>query len=236
MPGRLLTRRSTGAAIGAVVGGLIVLGLVWAGIDLWAPRSTDIRSFDPAEVARIETAMWRSYYDRQRLRLFGQLAELLRTQYRLTPVKSHLAAYQAARAAFTFKSGGSREEYERVLPNLVRFYASIRRGSRVPFDADRAARLELEWWIVHREPSRQAPGELARALAELQAEIYRVPVERLAEHASLRAEAMTIRDEKALAGGLLEGDWKLIEERLLASWQDLFRVVNEGMVPAADSR
>jgi hypothetical protein len=47
---------------------------------------------------------------------------------------------------------------------------------------------------------------------------------------------MTIRDEKALAGGLLEGDWKLIEERLLASWQDLFRVVNEGMVPAADSR
>jgi hypothetical protein len=29
--------------------------------------------FDPDEVARLETAMWRSYYDRRRLPLFGQL-------------------------------------------------------------------------------------------------------------------------------------------------------------------
>jgi len=209
-----------------LAGAVIAFGLLWAGIDLWAPRSTDIRSFDPDEVARLDAAMWRSYYDRQRLRLFGQLAELLRNQYHLTPLKSHLAAYDAAKAAFMFKGGSSRVEYARALPNLVRFYAAIRRGSNVPFDVDRAARLELEWWIVHRERSPQAPDNLARALAELQAEIYRVPVEQLAEHARLRAEAMTIRDEKALSGDLAEEDWKQIEEGLLASWKALSRAVN----------
>ena len=29
----------------------------------------------------LETAMWRSYYDHQPVRLFGQLSELMRTQY-----------------------------------------------------------------------------------------------------------------------------------------------------------
>lgn len=222
-----MRRRSPARGLaGAVIGGLIVLALLWAGIDLWAPRSTDIRSFNPGEVARLDAAMWRSYYDRQRLRLFGQLAELLRSQYHLTPLRSNLAAYEAAKAAFAFKGGKARVEYARALPNLVRFYAAIRRVSNVPFDVDRAAQLELEWWIVHRERSPQAPDELARALAELQAEIYRVPVEQLTEHARLRAEAMTIRDEKALAGDLAEEDWRQIEERLLASWIALSRAVN----------
>ncbi len=47
-----------------------------------------MREFDPDEVARLETAMWRSYYEKQRVSLFNQLAELLRTQYHMTPIKS----------------------------------------------------------------------------------------------------------------------------------------------------
>jgi hypothetical protein len=207
----------------------VALALIWAGIDLLAPRSTDIRSFDAGEVARLETAMWRSYYSRERLRLFTQLAELLRTQYHLPPLSSNVAAYHATRAAFTFKRGSTRVEYERALPNLVSFYTAIRRVSNVPFDVEQAARLELEWWIVHRERSPdQAPEEekLVRALGELQAEIYRVPVEQVAEHARFRAEAMTIRDTKAFGGEVLEEDWQEIEARLLASWQALSRAVH----------
>jgi len=51
--------------------------------DLYFPRTTHMREFDPDEVARLETAMWRSYYDKQRLRLFNELSELLRTQYHM---------------------------------------------------------------------------------------------------------------------------------------------------------
>ena len=205
---------------------LIILLAAWVTYDLYAPRQTSLRQFDPDEVARLETAMWRSYYSRQRVRLFRQLAELLRTQYRLPLWRSNAVALRAARAAFVFKDGHSRAEYERALPDLRGFYQSIREVSDTDFDTERAARLELEWWIVHRERRTHAPGDLERALAELAAELYRVPAERLSEHARLRAEAMEIRDTKAEQGGVTEEDWRRIDELLHASWRSLHAAVN----------
>ena len=205
---------------------LVAALLVWAAYDLYAPRRTSLREFDADEVARLETAMWRSYYSRQRVKLFGEAAELLRTQYRLPLLRSNAVAYRAAKAAFVFKDGHSRADYERALPDLVSFYKSIREVSDTDFDVGRAARLELEWWIVHRERRTHAPGDLERALAELQAELFRVPAERLAEHARLRAEAMEIRDTKAEQGGVTEEDWRRIDELLHQSWRSLHAAVN----------
>lgn len=144
--------------------------------DLYFPRTTHLREFDADEVARLETAMWRSYYDKERLKLFNQLSELLRKQYRMPLVRSNQTAYYAAKATFTFKDGHGRVDYEKASPDLVKFYTAIRKMSDIPFDVDRVARLELEWWIIHRERERHAPGDLEKALAELQAEIYQVPV------------------------------------------------------------
>lgn len=206
-----------------VISAAVLAALVWTVTDLYGPRSTDIRRFDPNEVARIETEMWRSYYDKERLRLFLQLAELMRTQYHFPFLRSYVAAYRAARAAFVFKDGRHRADYEKALPSLVAFYVAIRGVSESPFDVDRAARLELEWWIVHRERS---PGDLERALAELPAEVYRVPVEGLMEHARLRAEAMILRDTRAETGGVSGEDWARIEDLLRASWQSLARAVH----------
>lgn len=207
-------------------GVLIIALLLWTASDLYAPRRTSLREFDADEVARLETAMWRSYYSRRRVKLFGEMTELLRTQYRLPLLRSNAVAFRAAKAAFVFKDGHSRADYQRALPDLVSFYQSIRAVSDTDFDVERAARLELEWWIVHRERRQHAPDDLARALAELQAEIFRLPAERFAEHARLRAEAMTIRDDKADAGGVTEGDWRRIDELLHQSWRSLHAAVN----------
>lgn len=205
---------------------LVILLAVWVAYDLNSSRQTSLRDFDADEVARLDTAMWRSYYSRQRVRLYTQLTELLRTQYRLPFWRSNAVAYRAAKAAFVFKDGHSRADYERALPDLVSFYKSVRSVSDTDFDPERAARLELEWWIVHRERKAHAPGDLDRALADLQAELYRVPSERLAEHARLRAEAMEIRDTKAEQGGVTEDDWKRIDELLHQSWRSLHAAVN----------
>jgi hypothetical protein len=205
---------------------LLVALLAWVAFDLYRPVSTSLREFDADEVARIETEMWRSYYSRERVKLFGQLGELLRTQYRLPFWRSNAVAYRAAKAAFVFKDGRGRADYERALPDLESFYRSIRAVSDTDFDVGRAARLELEWWIVHRERRRHAPGDLERALADLQAELYRLPAERLAEHARLRAEAMAIRDTKADEGGVTEEDWRRIDELLHGSWRSLHAAVN----------
>ena len=211
----------------AVAGALALLLAAWVAFDLCRPVSTSLREFDADEVARLETAMWRSYYSRERVKLFGELAGLLRTQYRLPFWRSNTVAYRAARAAFVFKGGTGRPDYERALPDLESFYRSIRAVSDTDFDTARAARLELEWWIVHRERRAHAPGDLERALADLAAELYRVPSERLAEHARLRAEAMEIRDTKADAGGVTEEDWRRIDELLHQSWRSLHRAVNQ---------
>jgi hypothetical protein len=109
----------------------------------------------------------------------------------------------------------------------VKYYAAIREVSDVAFDVERAARLELEWWIIHRERKSHPRADLDRSLAELPAAIYNLPAEKFAEHARLRAEAMLIRDERAEAGGVSEGDWRRINELLGASWQSLHRAVNQ---------
>jgi hypothetical protein len=197
------------------------LAVAWAAADLYRPVRTDVRHFDAQEVARLDTAMWRSYYGRERLLLFRQLAELLRTQYRLPYLRSNLTAYHAARAAFIFKDGKSRADYERALPNLISFYTEIRKVSNIEFSVERAARLELEWWVIHRERNKYQPGDLERALSELAAEVYQVPAGKMMEHARLRAEAMRIRDTRAEAGGVTEEDWQKIGDLLSASWLSL---------------
>ncbi|MBA3255868.1 MAG: hypothetical protein H0W34_00065 [Pyrinomonadaceae bacterium] len=204
---------------------LLVAIIAWALYDLYAPRTAHLREFNPDEVARLETAMWRSYYERQRVRLFNQLSELLRTQYNMPLIRSNRVAYYAANAAFVFQKGKQRSDYEKALPDLVKFYESIRQTSDLPFDVNRAARLELEWWIIHRDRAKHKSGELDRALAELQAEIYHAPVDRLMEHGRLRAEAMTIRDRKAETGGVAEQDWARIDDLLHSSWRSLAAAV-----------
>jgi len=191
-------------------------------VDLLSPRRSDLREFDPNEVARLETDMWRSYYERHQIRLFFQLTELLRTQYRMSFLRSNIAAYHAAKAAFVFKDGSNRPKYERALPDVIKFYEAVNRVSMMPFDADKAARLELEWWIIHRQREQYGQEALARSLMDLQAEVFHVPAERFSKHGQLRAEAMTLRDTKWAAGGVTETDWSGIHKLLQDSWKDLW--------------
>src|SRR6185369_2298283 len=210
------------ARVTALVLALVICAVLF---DLFYPRKTSLREFDSDEVARLETAMWRSYYEKQRVRLFNEATELVRTQYHLTPVKSNVVAYYAANAAFVFKEGKQRSDYEKALPDLIKFYNYLHNLSDIDFDVYKVSKLELEWWIIHRERENHAPGDLARALAELQAAIYNVPVERVMEHGRLRAEAMTIRDTKAEQGGVTEADWAKINDLLRQSWSSLAQAV-----------
>jgi hypothetical protein len=169
--------------------------------------------------------MWRSYYDHHPVRLFKELVDLLRQQYRLPFWQSCVGAYHAARAAVVFQRGHDRKEYERALPDLVRYYELIQRASDVPFPVEKTAGLELEWWIIHRQRANYQRADLDRALAELQGEIYRQFPESFAKHARDRAEAMLLRDSRAEAGSVSEEDWARIGALLDSSWVSLQRAV-----------
>jgi len=207
---------------------LLVVGVLlagWMAFDLYTPHKIDLRDFDAGEVARLDTAMWRSYYSRERRQMYAELTELLQKQYKLRFWRRQLVAYYAAKAAFVFKDGKSRVDYEKALPDLENFYGEIRDISTTDFDVREAARLELEWWIVHRERKKYREGDLALALAETAAAIYQMPAENFLEHGRLRAEAMEIRDRQAEAGGVTEADWQKIDELLHESWRSLHNAI-----------
>lgn len=210
----------------AVLAIALILG-VWIAIDLYRPHKVDIRKFDADEVARLDTAMWRSYYSRERFRMFRELTELLDKQYRLPFWRRQLVAFYAAKAAFVFKDGRSREDYEKALPDVEKFIGEIHDISTTDFDTKQASKLELEWWIVHRQRKQYKEGDLARALADAAGALYQMPAEKFLEYGNYRAEAMKIRDETAESGGVSEDDWRRIDDLLHLSWRSLHTAVNQ---------
>lgn len=123
---------------------LIMLLAIWITVDLNYPFKTDITNFNAPETARLDAAMWRSYYEKKRLRLFIQSVKLVRNQFHVPFWRSNLIAYHAAKAAFIFKDGKNRTGYEKALPDLIKYYSAISNISTVSFDATKAASLELE--------------------------------------------------------------------------------------------
>lgn len=203
---------------------LLIL-LLWISWDLFVPSKSDFRQFDPEKIGRLETAMWRSYYERKPLQLFFLLASTLRVQFRAPFWRSQLLAFYAAKAAVTFQKGDGRTAYDKALPDLRKYYSGISNLSEKTFDVASVATNELEWWIIRREPDLHSPSDWERLIAQNAAEVYHLPVEKMNRHAMLRVEAMIKRDR--IGGDITENDWMEIEQLLIESWESLFKEVNE---------
>src|SRR5690348_17098920 len=118
------------------------------------PRKADLRAFDPAGTAQLETAMWRDYYEKHYLRLFYHLYESSRTQVGFSPLDSVRIALAAAQAAKAFQPTHSRREAAAALPHLVVYYSLLGGAAPAAFDVQQLADLELDWWQARREAVR----------------------------------------------------------------------------------
>ena len=200
--------------------------VVWISVDLLVPVQHSIRQFDPNEVAKLETAMWRSYYQKKPVLLFWQLATGLRQQFHAPFWRSFKLGFQASKAAFDFKKGKSRAEYQRALPGLITYYKSIQALSTDQFDVKKLAELELDWWIIHRQRERYSYTDLANALSQTAAVQYNQPAAAFVLYGQIRADAMRLRDESSQqVGGTTEADWQRIEVRLNKAWESLHEAV-----------
>lgn len=206
---------------------LLVL-LIWIIVDLYVPRKNSLRQFDPKEVAQLETAMWRSYYEKKPVLLFWQLAKGLRQQFHAPFWRSFKLGFQASKAAFDFKKGRSRADYQHTIPDLRSYYESIKELSTESFDVPKVADLELEWWIVHRQRERYSYTDLANALVQTSAALYNQPATSFTTYGRFRADAMHLCDDvRHHPGGATEADWQQINEKLLEAWRALHSVVQE---------
>lgn len=211
---------------------LLLLALMgYLTIDALWPRKSNLREFKPDDVARLDTDMWQSYYDRQQAKLIWQLVNLFRAQYRASWVDATRMAYQAGRAAFVFKNGKTPADYERVIPYLETYFNLFEQQSKEPFDVRQAARTELTWWVVHRKRN---PTALERALADEMAVIYHQPARDFAGYAAYRTEAMILRDSAAKTpAGVTAANWQTINELLKLSWQSAYQAVSKHKSPAS---
>ncbi len=149
--------------------------------------------FDPDELARLETRMWKAYYRRQPARLFGLLVLAIREQAHVSWPRALAASLLLTRAAAGFARATG--DYERFAPDIVRGYRMLGLPDHV--DVEAVARHELRWWVVRREIG-LAPGPPpANRSPTCTPALYDVPRERVAEAGRLRGIAAEIRDRGA---------------------------------------
>lgn len=159
------------------------------------------RTFDPGALARLESAAWIGYYRHEWFRVLAASVGLVRCGFALSWPKTLWGAWLVLRAnqAWAPYPNNDPDGARRL---MTRFYV-IAGGSGPGFDPVDAARLEVDWWRIHRDLQHQTAGdtaELGTAVAALYAYTYDLPIDSVRDSGELRAEAMRICDAWVAAG------------------------------------
>jgi hypothetical protein len=204
-----MRRRHWGGAVIALVAAVAVYALTAA-----PAGARSLREFDPDRMADLELRMWQAYYAKENGRLFALLVTMLREQYHYSWLQATREGYHLARAAATF--GNARSNYEVVLPDLERAYATAKSWTGAGFDPAAIARLELDWWVARRIPGRDSPEQVGAIMADEYALLYEAPRPAVLQAAVLRARAGRLRDETAQ-----NPDWNSVGQLLQESYRSL---------------
>jgi hypothetical protein len=165
-------------------------------------RPSRPRSFDPSRIAGLECAAWVAYYQRRWLRLLVVTVGLIRAGLGMSWLWTVRAAWFALRAIQLWAPIPGNDP-ERARRCMRRFYTLIKAAYGHPRDPAESARLEVEWWRVHRLAAQAVPGagdELVDALARLYAFVFGVAESDVRLAAAHRCRAMEICDRWVAQG------------------------------------
>jgi hypothetical protein len=183
-------------------------------------------TFDPDELGRLETRMWKAYYRKQPVRLFGLLVQAVRAQEGVSWPRALVGSLLLTKAAAGFSRATG--DYERFAPDIVAAYRLLGLPDHVDIEA--VARHELRWWVVRREIGLEAGEAAGGSITDLYAAIYDLPRERVAEAGRLRGLAAEVRDRGAAAdpdgsAGKGAAYWPEVAQLLRSSYRSLRRAV-----------
>jgi hypothetical protein len=151
-----------------------------------------LRKFDPKIVARYERDRDVAYYKKDPLLLLHNTVGMVSQIFALPWPPFVFAAYLLTQAKLAFEPFNDIPHAESF---IRRFYSLIRHVNHEEFDVERATKLEINWWIVHRKLFGNPENEdLVKALQAMYAEIYGANSEQLYEAARLRAQAILCCD------------------------------------------
>lgn len=156
-----------------------------------------MRSFDPRKIGSLECDAWVTYYRREWLKFLRAAISLTRHSFSLRWPATLWGAWLVLRANQLWAPFPDNDP-DGARKCMRRFYELVARQHKERFDVTEAARLEVEWWRVHRYLQRDNPDgdhtTLRDALAALYAHVYRVPEDSVRLAAEERALAMRDSD------------------------------------------
>jgi hypothetical protein len=179
-------------------------------------------SFDPVVVGNRETDAWAAYYRHDWRRFLVASVGMVAAGFGMSPKRTLTGAWYVLRANQMWAPYPDNQP-DAARAYMRRFYELVGRTSGLPFDPAEAARLEVEWWRVHRAHQHFGTEEqLEPALVDLYAYVYDADRSAVSPAAQKRVEAMGLSDRWVRAGCSLD-DPLLTEERraLVASYAAL---------------
>jgi hypothetical protein len=188
--------------------------------------------FDPDHVARAEAAGWKAYYDHNWLKMLWLIVDLCQAQFRIPFPVSLLASYYIVRASAAWVAPDHDEQA--ILKLHERFYQIARRYSGLKFDPLRVARLEEQYWDVHRRLSGKSDKtEFIQTMVDLHSEAFGISAAQARESAELRVLANNTVDLiTSKTSTDPQADWAKLEDYLQQCYRSIERELHTSS-PAA---
>lgn len=171
--------------------------------------------FDPQKLAHYETVNWVAYYEKRWGTLLRASIGMVREAFSLSLHQAIYGAYLVARAEmaaapFPDNDIPAAEKYMR------RFYQYIKDIHKLHYDAAEAARLDVQWWIVHRQLfDVEDKQPLVEALYDLYVKAYGAESNGARVAAEHRTRAMVYSDNWIKQGKVPDSPLIDKEERAL---------------------
>jgi len=153
-----------------------------------------IRNLDPRKLARYEKENYVAYYQKDWLKLLRVSVGMVKESFGLSLPQAVYGAYLIARAEMAF-APFPENDIPLTEAYVKRFYEFIRKVHKEDFNVERAAKLEVNWWSIHRKLfGNYKNQELVDALTCLYEEIYGAESDKFKEAAYYRALGMLYSD------------------------------------------
>lgn len=153
-----------------------------------------IRNLNPRKLARYEKENYVAYYQKDWLKLLRVSVGMVKEAFGLSWPQAIYGAYLVARAEIAF-APFPQNDIPLTEAYVRRFYRFIKNVHQEEFDVERAVKLEVSWWDIHRRLfGNYENQELVEALACLYEEIYGVESDKFKEAAYYRALGMLYSD------------------------------------------
>ena len=174
-----------------------------------------MRNLDPRKLARYEKENYVAYYQKDWLKLLRVSVGMVKESFGLSWLQAIYGAYLIARAEIAFAPFPD-NDIPLTEAYVRRFYRFIQRVHGEDFDIEKATKLEVNWWSVHRRlfgnPENQ---DLVEALKCLYEEVYGAKMEKFREAAYHRAMGMLYSDQWVNEGKPSDSPLLLQEEEAL---------------------